>query len=152
MRNSGSASLRSTRTTPQITVARAAAAQAQDLVAFADRLARQVEEPRRGEARSARETVAVAVRDERQIARAQPTGRRAVDLEPALPQRHGVEHQARIEARQRQRPRRRELRAAIERAGHPQAVKGFTERVDGGGIGHHGQYPRAPMPRPDRCG
>ena len=68
----------SKRTAPQISVvALAAAAVAEDLVALADELALEVEDPRRRRTGLAAQDVALAVRDEREVAGAEQPRARA---------------------------------------------------------------------------
>ena len=72
---------------------RTATAVTQDFVAVADLLARQVEQLRGAAAGHAAEPMALPVRHQREFARLQQMRLRTVDLEPALPRSHDMEHQ-----------------------------------------------------------
>ncbi len=109
---------------------RAATALAQDLVALAEVLMGEIEQPHRRNTGLAHELVPIAMWDQREVAGLQDTGLGAIDLEPAPARRYDVEHQTLRHRRQRQPPRRRKLRAAVERAAHAQEVKRLAERID----------------------
>src|SRR5574342_669159 len=91
---------------------RAAAAVTQDRVTLADALVPQLIDARRRGARLAREAMALPVRDEREVARLEPARPFAFRLEPASARGHDVEAQAPLPRRERERPGRRQLRAA----------------------------------------
>ena len=116
---------------------RAASAVAEDFVPIADELARQVEQPGRGHALGADQAMSLAVGHERQVAGPQFTRRGPFHLEPAPACGDDVKHQARLERRQRKRPRLGELRAAVKDPGHPQQMQRFAQRIDRGpGVCH----------------
>jgi hypothetical protein len=120
---------------------RAPSAMPEDLVTLAYELAREIEQPRSGNAGLARQPVTLAVGHEREIAGLQQTRFGSLDLEPAPARCDDVEHQTVLHRRQLQRPRRGELRVTIEDSAHPQEVQRFAERVHRGPwIVHAGEY------------
>ena len=109
----------------------AAVAVAEDLVAVADDLALELEDPRGRRAGLAAQDVALAVRDEREVAAAQRARLGAAGLQPHLAGRDDVEPDVAGHGHQRQAPRRGQLGAAVERAVHAQEVERLPERVGG---------------------
>ena len=110
-------------------VACAAAAVPQMLVAIADQLAWQVEQLCRFDVRRTAQDMTTTVRNERERTRPQHAGVRTRDFEPTLACSHDVKHHAILHRRKVQRPRRRELRQAIEGAAHAQEVQRFADWI-----------------------
>jgi len=106
----------------------AASAVPEDLVAFADLLAGEIEKSRRSDTGFARKPMPLAMRHERKIAWLQKAVFSSLDFEPASTRCHYVEHQPTLHRRQRKRPRRGELGATVEGPAHPQEVQCFAER------------------------
>ena len=86
------------------------------------------------------------MRHQRECAGSQRADLRAGNFEPTFAGGHDVKHHAVLHRRQVQRPRRRELGEAVERAAHAQEVQGLAERIRGRfpefgqGIVHGGEY------------
>src|SRR4051812_37919810 len=106
----------------------AVAAEAQDLVALADVLAGQVEDPRRGHAGLAAQHVPLAARDERDLAGAE-RARGIARFQVHRPRGHDVEPEVAGERRKLEPPRRAELGAAVEGAVHAEQVQRLAERI-----------------------
>ncbi len=132
-------------TAPQ-TMFRAGAAPTmpEDLVAVAQVLALEVVNDRRFDSGLAAEAMALAVRDQREVARLQQARLGSLRVEPAPAGSDHVEPQVARHRRQLQPPRRGELRAAVEGAAHAQEVERLPERVSRGrpriAIAHEGKY------------
>src|SRR5688572_22881433 len=110
---------------------RAAPAMAEDRVAIAHLLVPELVEPGSRCARFARKPVPFSVRHESEVARLEPPMVGALHFEPTPTGCHHMKAQASGSCRQRQGPGSAELGPAVERAGHPQKMKGLAERVDG---------------------
>ena len=107
----------------------AASTVTQPLVPVADLHPRQGEEVRDRCAGIADQEMTLTVGQERKITRLQQVRVGIRGFHPALPFRHDMEHHAVLEGRDGHAPGRREFRARVERAAHPQEMQRFTERI-----------------------
>src|SRR5918992_3512925 len=113
--------------------ASAAASVAQDLVAFAELLALELEDARRRRIGLAAQPVALAVGDERQLACGQAPGLGLWRLEPAASAGDDVKPQVARERRELETERGGELGAAVEGAAELEEVQRLAERIGGRG-------------------
>ena len=108
---------------------RPAAAVAKNLVAVADLLSLEVENPRRRRAGLASQVMSLALRDEREVPGSKQRRLGAVGLEQDLARRRHVEPHVPRHREQGQAPGRAQLRAAVEGPAHAQKVKGIRQRI-----------------------
>ena len=108
---------------------RATLAVAKDLVAIADDLTLEVENPRRGSPRFAAQDVAVPVRHEREVSELDPVPLLLPGLEPEPARGDHVKPEVPRHRRQRESPGCGELGAAVVRAVHPQEVQCLAEGI-----------------------
>jgi hypothetical protein len=106
---------------------------AENFIAVADCVARQVEEFSCPNARAAHQAMSRTVRNKGEIAGAQQARLDAVHFQQALPGRDDVKHQALVERWQFQGPWSGELGPAIKSAAHAQKVERFAEWIVGCG-------------------
>src|ERR687896_123863 len=122
---------------------RATVAVAKDLVAIADRLTLEVQDPRRRSSRFAAQDVAVPVRHQREVSELDPPSLVRPGLEPQPARGDDVKPEVPRHRRQCEPPGRGQLGAAVVRAVHPQEVQRLAERVrrrEGVGRFHDAEY------------
>lgn len=110
--------------------ARAAAAVAENRVAFVHVHVGKRVDAGRGNPRLAQKAVSPAVRHEREVACLEHAILDSLYREPATAGRHRVKAQASLERRELERPGRGELGSAIEHSGHPQEMESLPQRID----------------------
>jgi hypothetical protein len=108
---------------------RAASAMPENLITFADLLARKIKKLRRRNPWLAHQPVTFAMRYQGEIAWPQQPAFSFLDLEPTVTRRHDMEHQAVLHCWQRKPPWRSELRPAVDDPAHAQEVQRFAETI-----------------------